>query len=180
MMERLTAKDHGEAVAIFRSEIVGALTRRELGRGELRAALGEIAEKRFRPPGSDGTRRFSVATLERWYYAYRQGGLEALVPEPRSDRGRARELTPEQRTLLLEIRREYPSASVPLILRTLVSDGRLEGGAVSAQTVRRLFREQGSIGSGCATQTLPACAFAGKPSGPARCGTATSATAPTW
>jgi len=142
-MERLTPKDHGEAVAIFRSEIVGALTRRELTRGELRAALGEIAAERFRPPDADATRRYSVATLERWYYAYRRGGLEALRPESRSDRGRARELTPEQRTLLLEIRREHPSASVPLILRTLTTDGRLERGAVSAQTVRRLFRQQG-------------------------------------
>jgi hypothetical protein len=38
--------------------------------------------------------------------------------------GAGRELTPEQRTLLLEIRREHPTASVPLILRTL-ADGRL-------------------------------------------------------
>jgi putative transposase len=142
-MERLTPKDHAEAVAIFRSEIVGGLTRRELTRGELRAALREIAEKRWRPPGADGTHRYSVATLERWYYAYRRGGLEALRPEPRSDRGRARELTAAQRALLLDIRREHPSASVPLILRTLTADGRLERGAVSAQTVRRLFREQG-------------------------------------
>ena len=91
-MERLTPKDHAEAVAIFRSEIVGALTRRELTRGELRAALGEIAARRFRPPDADATRGYSVATLERWYYAYRRSGLEALRPEPRSDRGRAREL----------------------------------------------------------------------------------------
>ena len=36
---KLTPKDHAEAVALFRSEIVGALTRRDLARGELRAAL---------------------------------------------------------------------------------------------------------------------------------------------
>ncbi|MGB7589023.1 MAG: DDE-type integrase/transposase/recombinase, partial [Solirubrobacterales bacterium] len=45
--------------------------------------------------------------------------------------------------LLCEIRREHPSASVPLILRTLVADGRLGAGAISAATVARLYSEQG-------------------------------------
>jgi len=44
---------------------------------------------------------------------------------------------------LLDIRREHPTASVPLILRTLVLDGRLDRGAVSAATVRRLYRQHG-------------------------------------
>jgi hypothetical protein len=142
-MDTLTPKDHGEAVALFRSEVVGAVSRQVLGHGELRAALTELAQKRFRPPGSERTRTFSVCTLERWYYAYRKDGLRGLIPRPRSDRGRAQALTPEMRALLLDIRREYPSASVPLILYTLTLDGRLERGAVSAPTVRRLYAEHG-------------------------------------
>lgn len=139
----LSPSDHAEAVAIFRSEIVGALTRRELDHGALRAAFRALADERFRPPRMDTTRRYSVATLERWYYAYRKGGLAALKPAPRSDRGHAQELLPEQRQLLLDIRLEHRSASVPLILRTLVADGRLEAGAVSQATVRRLYVEHG-------------------------------------
>ena len=91
----LAPKDHAEAVAIFRSEIVGALTRKELDHGELRAAFRALANERFRPPGVATTRRYSVATLERWYYAYRAGGLAALRPAPRSDRGHAQELPAE-------------------------------------------------------------------------------------
>lgn len=139
----LTPKDHAERIALFRSEVVGALTRRELDHGELRAELRALAETAFRLPDGELSRRYSVPTLERWYYAYRRGGLLALVPRPRSDRGRGRELTPEQRALLLDIRREHPSASVPLILRTLVADGRLAKSAVSAATVRRLYRDEG-------------------------------------
>jgi transposase InsO family protein len=141
--DRLEPEDHGEAVALFRSEVIGALTRRDLDHGELRAELRALADRAYRPPDADATRRYSVPTLERWYYAYRQGGLAALRPTPRSDRGRARGLTPEQRQLLCDIRREHPSASAALILRTLVADGRLAAGAVSAATAARLFREQG-------------------------------------
>ncbi|HEX5853747.1 MAG TPA: DDE-type integrase/transposase/recombinase [Solirubrobacteraceae bacterium] len=142
-MDRLTPKDHGEALAIFRSEVVGALTRRELVRGELEAELRKLSAQRFRPPGADHTRTYSLVTLGRWYYAYRRGGLAALRPQPRSDRGRAHGLTAEQRELLLDIRREHPSASVPLVLRTLCADGRLGKSDVSPQTVRRLYREHG-------------------------------------
>lgn len=140
---KLSPKDHAEAVARFRSEIVGALTRRDLARGELRAALQALARERFRAPGSDITRCISFTTLERWFYAHRRGGLDALRPEPRGDRGHGRELTAEQRSLLLDIRREHPSASVALILRTLVLDGRLAQDAVSHSTIRRLYQANG-------------------------------------
>jgi putative transposase len=139
----LAPKDHAEAVAIFRSEIVGALTRKELDHGELRAAFRALSQERFRPPGIRTTRRYSVTTLERWYYAYRAGGLAALRPAPRSDRGHAQDLLTEQRQLLIDIRREHRSASVPLILRTLVADGRLAPDTVSPATVRRLYVEHG-------------------------------------
>jgi transposase InsO family protein len=142
-MSTLTPKDHAEAIALFRSEIVGALTRRELDRGELTLALTELSQQRFRPPRANSTKAFSVPTLERWYYAYKSGGLESLRPSPRSDRGRCRELTEEQRMLLAAIREEHPSASVPVILRTLVAEGRLEAGAISASSVRRFYQERG-------------------------------------
>ena len=69
--------------------------------------------------------------------------MEALRPQPRKDKGRARELTDEQKALVVGIREEHPNASVTLIVDTLVADGRLERGAVSASTVRRLFADKG-------------------------------------
>ena len=142
-MTPIKASDHAEEIALFRAEIIGMLSRQELPRGELHAALQSLHETHFRPPRSQTTRTFSVPTLERWYYRYRKGGLVGLRPQPRSDRGCAQELTPEQRALLCDIRREHSSASVALILRTLIVDGRLQEGAISAATVRRFFVEQG-------------------------------------
>jgi transposase InsO family protein len=88
-------------------------------------------------------RTFAVSTLERWYYDYRKGGIDGLRPARRRDRGAAQGLTQEQRQLLVAIRREHPRASVPLILRTLQADGRLQAGIVGEATVRRLFLEHG-------------------------------------
>ncbi len=74
-MKDLSPKDHAETVALFRSEIVGALTRRELDRGELADALQELSKQRFVRPGAKFSKTISLATLERWYYAYKSGGL---------------------------------------------------------------------------------------------------------
>jgi len=142
-MDSLTPKDHAEAVALFRAEVIGSLTCRELVRGELAEELRALAGKRFRPPGLHHTRSYTFPTLERWYYDYREGGLAALRPRPRSDRGRARALTPKQLELILDIRREHPSASAPLILRTLMADGRLIADAVRPVTLNRLFQAHG-------------------------------------
>jgi putative transposase len=141
----IAPRDHAEAVALFRAEVVGSLLRRELDRGDLAAELAQLSQTSFRPPRvhGHGPRRFSVATLERWFYAYRTGGLDALKPRPRGDKGRARELTDAQRELLLAVRREHPHASVDLILRTLVGSGRLDEGVVSATTVRRFYADNG-------------------------------------
>ncbi|MDP6946172.1 MAG: DDE-type integrase/transposase/recombinase, partial [Myxococcota bacterium] len=143
MRDEVGPRNHAEAIAQFRAQIVGPLLTQVFFHGELRAELRRVSQIRHRMPGSAITRRFAVSTLERWLYAYRHGGLVALEPRRRSDAGHARALTEEQRRLLCDIRREYPSASADLIVRTLVLDGRLESAQVSASTVRRLFRAEG-------------------------------------
>ena len=144
--KRLGPKDHGEAVALFRAQMIGTLAHRRFERhGQLKGELRELSHARVIPPGTACPRSYSVTTLERWLYAYKNGGLEALRPRARSDRGHGRALTRAQRELLLDIRREHPTASVALVLRTLAKDGRLEAGAVSPSTVCRLYEEHGLV-----------------------------------
>ena len=135
-------KDHREEVAVFRHGLIGELAVRELSHGERSAELRRISEQRVRAPSCDNTRCYAVPTLERWLYAFKRGGLAALAPQGRGDRGRGRELAPALRELLCDIRRERPEVSVPIILRTLRADGRV-GAEVTACTVRRMFAEKG-------------------------------------
>ena len=50
MPDSLKPKDHVEAVALFRAQVIGPLTARELTRGELAAELRRLSETSFRPP----------------------------------------------------------------------------------------------------------------------------------
>src|SRR5829696_190203 len=139
----LKPSDQAEAIAIFRATILGPVLLRELPHGQLANELRILSEQRYRPPGADSTRTYQVPTLERWLYAYRARGLAGLRPEPRSDRGFAQALSEELRELLLDIRREHPSASAPLILTTLTEEGYIEKEKVSEPTVRRLYAAAG-------------------------------------
>lgn len=82
-----TRRDHAEAVALFRAQIIGELTRRDLDRGELATGFRALAIERYRPPDSATSRRFGASTLQRRFYA-------------RTARGRACELTVAQRDLV--------------------------------------------------------------------------------
>jgi len=144
MTDELTPTDAAEEVALFRAQVIGSLSRRgALDHGELAEALRELSDQAYRPPGHDRSRYYSVTTLERWYYAYRRGGLEALKPQRRSDRGHAQALSDDEKQLLLSIRRDHPRASAALILRTLVADGRLSEGRITEATLRRFYAEHG-------------------------------------
>jgi transposase InsO family protein len=141
-MNPLTPTDHGEEMAVFRHGLIGELASSALSHGQRSAALRRLSEQRVRPPGSDTTRCYSVPTLERWLYAFKKGGLAALISQARGDRGRGRELPAALRELLCDIRREHPEVSVTLMLRTLRADGRI-GPEVKACTVRRMLNERG-------------------------------------
>lgn len=141
---KLGPKDRAEAIGIFRVQVIGPLlTRAFSSHGELAEAIRVIARQQHRPPQLSVSRRYSTATIERWYYRFKRRGLPGVTPRRRSDTGHARELTTEQRDLLLGIRREHPTTSAALILRTLELDGRLEKRAVSLSTLRRLYHEHG-------------------------------------
>lgn len=80
MSDSLVPRDHAEAVALFRAEIIGGLARCQLDRGELAAELRKLAERKYRPPGRRTTKQYGVSTLERWVYAYRRVASRRSAP----------------------------------------------------------------------------------------------------
>jgi hypothetical protein len=81
--DELTPRDHAEAVAMFRAQVIGDLAARQLDHGDLAAELRERSQQRFRPPGSDVTRCYSVPTLERWRPSIRASIMQRLWFCPR-------------------------------------------------------------------------------------------------
>jgi putative transposase len=143
--EELMNEDSRTKEALFRHAIIGDLLSRKLRWGDLRQLLSDLSEKTFedylgRP------RHISFATLEEWFYKYRHKGFEGLKPSSRSDQGHSRRLSEELEQLILDLKREDPGRSAPLILRELELAGRISRGAASVDTVQRLLRRRGLSG----------------------------------
>ncbi len=93
-------------------------------------------------PGSARTVTVSVRTLERFLAQYRQGGLDALYPKPRQDKGRMKlPSTIVERAVAL--RREQPARSVEQIILLLEDEGIAAKGQVAASTLARHLRRAG-------------------------------------
>jgi len=137
--------DRKRDVALFRLAVLGDLVHTELRRGALRRALARKSQEHWLFP--DGkTRRLSAKTIQSWLYAYRKRGFDGLLPRERKDRGSSRSIPPEIQTLVLDMKREDPGRSTPLILRELESAGVIERGDFSASAVTRLLARHGLSG----------------------------------
>ncbi|MGA1116562.1 MAG: DDE-type integrase/transposase/recombinase [Opitutales bacterium] len=79
----------------------------------LTQALCEAANREW------GGRLYNWATLEKWYYTYRNRGFEGLQAKERKDKGSSRSLTIEQKELLVEYRKNHPNLTVRTLIRHL-------------------------------------------------------------
>ncbi len=83
-----------DKTALFRLSVIGQLVSREsLQRGQLQQIIRELAQQSYVIPGSCRT-QLGEKTIQAWYYNWQKGGIEALVPQIRADRGLSK-LTPE-------------------------------------------------------------------------------------
>jgi len=108
----------GEKIALFRYGLIATLVLEKLPRGEMIRRARELAEHEYDIPFSD-RRHVSVETLLHWAARYRNGGLEALGPQPRSDRGKPRVISPQLAQLIERLKRENPHRNGTTLLREL-------------------------------------------------------------
>ncbi len=134
--------DERNQEALFRHAILGDVLSRNLRRGQLRPALTHLAQQAYQDH-QGRPRRAAYKTLEEWFYKYRKGGFEALKPRPRSDRSKSRVLEEDLQQLILDMKREDPGRSAPLILRELELAGRIAAGQASVSCVQRLLHRHG-------------------------------------
>jgi len=104
--------------------------------GTLQTVISQAAQKSW-----DGY-AFSAGSIERYYYAYRNDGFQALVPAQRADKGRSRALSPEAQEKLIALRVEHPRMDASVLVGHLLERGELEP-QFSMSSVYRLFAAHG-------------------------------------
>lgn len=135
--------------AHLRFAVVGPLLAAPPDKGELRAALQELAQKSWRHPVSAQLVRFGMSTIERWYYRARREQRDpvgVLRRKLRRDLGRQSAISDELASVLLAQHRDHPNWSVQLHadnLRAKVLTDPSLGQPPSYASVRRFLRRRG-------------------------------------
>ena len=145
METRMKDDTRKREIALFRMAVLGDLIHARLRRGAQRRALETKANEVWLYP--DGkSRRIPAKTIEAWLYAYRKGGIDGLLPRERKDKGACKAIPQHLQDLILDMKREDPGRSVPLILSELRGAGLMRPGLFSASAVGRLLNSHGLSG----------------------------------
>jgi len=93
----------------------------------------------------DGTvRRYNIATLRAWLGKFRHGGVDALEPKNRTDKGQFRSIDDDTAEIICRHRVQNRRCSMKLFWEILHEDGVLpEGVKIKEATLRRFLKHRG-------------------------------------
>ena len=125
--DRGTPRDDERAhqLALFRYQVIAALVEpSELSEQGVAAGVREIASRTHFLPGS-GPVKVSARTAYAWLRSYRRGGIEALRPRSRKDRGKRRVIDDAVLDRAVQLRKEIPKRHTSTLLDILKLEGTL-------------------------------------------------------
>jgi len=139
-------------IATFRFGVISDfVVSHHLERGERERLVLDKSSRQWAIPYSRRT-RISSSTIVSWIRRYERSGrkLESLYPQGRGDIGRSRVLDEEVAQMLTRLKREFPRASVRVLIEELRARKVIDSWVrISPVTVYRFLKAQGLLGPSC-------------------------------
>jgi len=129
-------------IALWRFGVLGPLVSARLEHGDRAAWFRAAAERVHQLPDGQVV-KLSMRTIEAWFFAYRHGGFEALLPQTRRDHRQSRSIGADVADLIVRAKREKPRRSIRRIIRMLERAGKVRRGELSRSSVHRLLQVHG-------------------------------------
>lgn len=126
------------AIAHFRFALIAPVIQELFSDASAAAYYRRVTQKPITRP--DGTTfSYDPKTLEKWTNLYRCGGMDALLPQSRSDKGTTRTLDDVSIEEIFRLRQKYPRINATMIHTMLVRDGYIPA-TVSKRAVQRFIK----------------------------------------
>jgi transposase InsO family protein len=150
------SEDRRTEIALFRYTLILPLIRGDYPPGGKDKLRQQIASRRHDIPYS--SRRFvSSSTLARWERIYQERGFDGLKPQPRSDRGACRAISPDTLDRAEILKREQPLRSARSIIRILSLDttNPIPESRIAPRTLRRQLSRRGATAAQLLAEQRP-------------------------
>lgn len=129
-------------IATIKFSLIAPVVAGTLGDETATGYFRRIASNSVRmPDGND--RIYSWQTLSYWLHLYRKGGLDALMPRERLDKGVPRRLSEEATRRIAELVEQFPKITGTLVWDRLHEEGMFDDCSVSVDTVQRYISSSG-------------------------------------
>jgi transposase InsO family protein len=140
-MENPTKQQKNQEMAYFKFALIAPAIQGTFTDPSVAAYCRRVTENPIARP--DGiVFQYKPATLERWVNLYNAGGMEALMPKERSDKGSVRRLSDECINEIYRIKEKFPKLDAVQIHLRLVQDGFISI-HVSPRTIQRFIKSKG-------------------------------------
>lgn len=137
-METHLGMDIAQKMAIFRFSLIAPVLQGTLSEPSAMAYYRRVTENPLtRPDGSQF--QYNPKTLEKWTAAYKKGGLPALTPKERSDKGAVRVISSQATAEIFHIKEMFPRLGAVQIRLRLIEKALITAD-VSERTIQRFLK----------------------------------------
>lgn len=127
--------------ALFRLTVLGPLASRgEIKRGEVKRIIRQLAAESYNIPDSNRT-HLSEETIARWHSLWRRGGIDALNPKVRVDKGSS-QLLDIVKNKIISLKKDKPERSINQLIDMVEREGLISKGILARATVHRFLQQQ--------------------------------------
>ena len=135
-----------EKIAAFRFGVIFQMVGlKETERGKKESVLRDIVRSKWDIPYT-GRSYISRSTVLEWLRRYEESGrkLESLYPKSREDSGLSRSIDTETELALVNLKKELPAVSLPVLLKIARGKGIIDKDfKASVQSIYRMFKRHG-------------------------------------
>ncbi len=135
-----------EKIATFRFGVIFQMVGlKETERGKKESLIRDITANKWDILYT-GRSYISRSTVLEWLKRYEESGrkLESLYPKDREDSGLSRSIDPETELVLVNLKKELPKASLPVLLKVARGKGIIDKDfKASVQSIYRIFKRHG-------------------------------------
>ena len=127
--------------ALFRLTVLGPLASRgEIKHGEVTRIIRQLADQTYNIPDSNRT-HLSEETIARWHAMWKRGGIYALNPKVRVDKG-STQLPDAVQSKIIELKKDKPERSISQLVDMIERTGLVSKGTLARATVHRFLQQQ--------------------------------------
>jgi len=143
-MEKPNSGDPARELAYFRFAMIAPVIQGTYPDGSAAGYYRRVTEKPVtRPDGS--TVQYKPSAPEKWARLYKAGGMDALMPKERSDKGRTKVITDEAISEIYRVKEKFPKLDAVQVHGWLVREGLIPASS-PPRAVQRFIKANGLKG----------------------------------